>query len=176
MFYWILRKLSGVDFDARQANFSIINKKVVEAFKSFPENARFYASTIKWLGFNRSSILANHGQRFSGKPSYTLKKRINLALDVIFSFSIRPLSAITKFAVFTSIISLSLAAGIFVDLSLLSKISNKTFLFFIFFLGGVVLINLALISEYMGRIFQESKRRPLYVISETINMGTNEKN
>ena len=58
IFYWILRSLSGVDFDSRQANFSIINKKVVEAYKNFPENARFYGSTIMWLGFKRTVVYA----------------------------------------------------------------------------------------------------------------------
>ena len=85
-FYRILRLLSGIDFDSSQANFSIISKKVVQAFKIFPENARFYGSTIKWLGFERSFILADHGNRHSGKPSYTLKKRAQLAFDIIFSF------------------------------------------------------------------------------------------
>ena len=169
MFYWILRKLSGVDFDARQANFSIINKKVVEAFKSFPENARFYASTIKWLGFKRSSILANHGQRFSGKPSYTLKKRINLALDVIFSFSVRPLNFIVKFGVLISIISMSLAVGILFKSPMLLKLSNETLLFYVYFVGGIVLIYLGLMGEYIGRIFSETKKRPLFIVSETIN-------
>ena len=88
IFYWILKSLSGIDFDSRQANFSVINKKVVHAFKNFPENARFYGSTIKWLGFKRSFIFAEHGVRFSGNPSYTLRKRINLASEIIFSFSL----------------------------------------------------------------------------------------
>jgi dolichol-phosphate mannosyltransferase len=91
IFYWILRNLSGIDFDSSQANFSIISKRVVEAFKIFPENTRFYGSTIKWLGFKSSYILADHGSRHSGKPSYTLRKRIKLAVDIILSFSDRPL-------------------------------------------------------------------------------------
>jgi glycosyltransferase involved in cell wall biosynthesis len=170
IFYWSLRKLSGVDFDARQANFSIINKKVVEAFKSFPENARFYASTIKWLGFKRSSILANHGQRFSGKPSYTLKKRVNLALDIIFSFSVRPLNFTVKFGILISIISMSIAVGIFFNIPSLSKLSNETLLFSVYFVGGSVLIYLGLIGAYIGRIFHETKKRPLFIVSESINL------
>ena len=113
IFYVILRSLSGIDFDSKQANFSIISRKVVEAFMIFPENARFYGSTIKWLGFSRSSIEASHGSRFSGKPSYTLKKRINLALDIILSFSDRPLKFAVGFGLAMSIISLILSIWIF---------------------------------------------------------------
>jgi glycosyltransferase involved in cell wall biosynthesis len=94
-FYWTLRFLSGIDFDSTQANFSIINERVVKAFNRFPENARFYGSTIKWLGFKRTALPATHGNRFSGKTSYTFRKRLTLALDIIIAFSDRPL----KFAI-----------------------------------------------------------------------------
>lgn len=95
IFYRVLRTLSGINFDSRQANFSIISKKVIEAFKKFPESARFYGSTIIWLGFKRTLIVADHGVRYSGRPSYTIKKRLKLASDIILSFSERPL----KFAI-----------------------------------------------------------------------------
>ena len=100
LFYFILRTLSGIKFDSSQANFSIISRKVVDAFNTFPENARFYASTIRWLGFKRSFVSADHGSRHSGKPSYTLKKRFKLASDIILSFSERPL----KFSIFIGIV------------------------------------------------------------------------
>lgn len=94
-----------LDFDSHQAIFSIIIKKVVEAFKRFPENARFYMSTIKWLGFNRSLIIADHGFRHSGKPSYTLKRIIKLAADIIISFSESPLKAAIILGIVISVFS-----------------------------------------------------------------------
>jgi dolichol-phosphate mannosyltransferase len=112
LFYLILRILSGIEFDSKQANFSIINKKVVDAFKSFPESARFYGSTIKWLGFTRTQIFADHGVRFAGRPSYTLKKRIKLASDIILSFSERPLKFSIGLGVSLSLVSLGLAIGL----------------------------------------------------------------
>lgn len=170
-FYRILRLLSGIDFDSSQANFSIISKKVVQAFKIFPENARFYGSTIKWLGFNRSSIYADHGVRHSGKPSYTFRKRIKLASDIILSFSERPL----KFAVFIGILFSFLSfigAGIIILRSIsfgYSVIGWPSLMVTIFFLSGITLTVLGFIGIYLGRIFQEVKNRPLYLVSSEVN-------
>jgi dolichol-phosphate mannosyltransferase len=171
VFYWILKILSGIKFDSSQANFSIINKKVVEAFKSFPENARFYGSTIKWLGFKSTSIFADHGKRFSGKPSYTLKKRIKLASDIIIAFSDRPL----KFAIFVGILisSSSIAFALFIFIRSLSfgysVLGWPSIIVSIYFLSGVILTVLGILGIYLGRIFQEVKNRPLYVLSEKLN-------
>jgi len=168
-FYWILRTLSGINFDSTQANFSIINRKVVEAFKIFPENARFYGSTIKWLGFNRSFIYADHGVRHSGKPSYTLRKRIKLASDIILSFSERPL----KFAIGVGIIisTFAIIGAFWIIYGAIqwgySVIGWSSLIFSIFFLGGSILIVLGIIGIYLGRVFHESKKRPLFIISKT---------
>jgi dolichol-phosphate mannosyltransferase len=172
IFYVILRSLSGIDFDSRQANFSIISRKVVEAFMNFPENARFYGSTIKWLGFSRSSIEASHGSRFSGKPSYTLKKRVNLALDIILSFSDRPLKFAVGFGLAMSIISLILSIWIFARAYIwgFSVLGWSSLIVSIFFTSGVLLIVLGIIGIYLGRIFREVKSRPLYIISKHLNI------
>jgi dolichol-phosphate mannosyltransferase len=170
-FYFLLRTLSGIDFDSRQANFSIINRKVVEAFKKFPENARFYGSTIKWLGFKRAYIEASHGERFSGKPSYTLKKRVNLALDIILSFSDRPLKFAIGIGIFMSILSFSLILWILLGVLNwgFTQVGWPSLMAVILLIGGVVLIVLGIIGTYIGRIFREVRNRPLYVIDEKLN-------
>ena len=171
IFYWFLKILSGLSFDSSQANFSIINRQVVEAFKSFPENSRFYGSTILWLGFKRSKISADHGKRLSGKPSYTLRKRLRLASDIILSFSERPLKFAIGVGIFLSIISI-LAAGFIVYAAINRGYSVSgwaSLIFSIFFFSGVILVFLGIIGIYLGRVFQEVKSRPLYIISETIN-------
>ena len=143
----------------------------MEAFKSFPENARFYGSTIKWLGFKSTSIFADHGKRFSGKPSYTLKKRIKLASDIIIAFSDRPL----KFAIFVGILisSSSIAFALFIFIRSLSfgysVLGWPSIIVSIYFLSGVILTVLGILGIYLGRIFQEVKNRPLYVLSEKLN-------
>jgi dolichol-phosphate mannosyltransferase len=172
IFYWILRSLSGLDFDSRQANFSIINKKVVDAFKKFPENARFYGSTIKWLGFKRTFIVADHGARYSGKTSYTIRKRVRLASDIILSFSERPLKFAISLGLLMSIASILLALWIiYGTLNWGYSVTGwSSGMVAILFSGGIILTVLGIIGVYIGRIFQQVKGRPLFIISEKSNL------
>jgi glycosyltransferase involved in cell wall biosynthesis len=171
IFYGILRFTTGIKFDSRQANFSIISKKVGEAFKIFPDNARFYGSTIKWLGFNTSFIEATHGKRFQGKPNYTFKKRIKLALDIVIAFSDRPLKFAIGLGLTMSVLSLFSTLYVF-SLSIEKQLSEIiTYLSFsvMLFLSGIIFTILGVIGIYLGRVFTEVKKRPLYIISEDIN-------
>jgi glycosyltransferase involved in cell wall biosynthesis len=173
IFYWLLKIFSGIDFDSRQANFSIIKKKVVEAFKIFPESSRFYGSTIKWLGFKRSFIVANHGTRYSGKPSYTFKKRLNLASDIILSFSERPLKFTIGLGLLISFISIFLALWIVYGTIKwgYSVTGWASGIVSILFSTGIILTVLGIVGIYLGRTFQEVKRRPLFIISESFNLN-----
>ena len=170
-YYSILHLLSGIEFDSTKANFSIISKKVVESFRKFPEQSRFYGSTIQWLGYPQATIKANHGNRFAGKSSYSVNKRLKLAADVIFSFSVRPL----KFAIY-----LGLAVTLFSIVFLVWTLSRWIFsdtvvvgwssvISFIGILGGTVITILGIIGNYIGRTYDQVKNRPLYIISESIN-------
>jgi glycosyltransferase involved in cell wall biosynthesis len=166
IFYLILRNLSGVKFNSKQANFSIINKKVVEAYKQFPEAARFYASTIYWLGFSRSEIIADHGTRFNGKPSYTFRKRIRLAYEIIVTFSERVLQAAIIIASFASLSSILLSLKIVMrgfgsgnaieTMVILATVS--------LILLGILIFLFGIIGLYIGQIFIQVKNRPLYVV------------
>ena len=170
IFYWILRRLSGINFDSSQANFSILNRKVVEAFKNFPENARFYASTIKWLGYRRTEIFADHGQRFSGKPSYTLRKRIKLATDIILSFSERPLKFSIGMGLLMSLLSLSITFWVIYNYFFLGYLVSAWMAVAtaIFLSTGIILIVIGISGIYIGEIFRQVKNRPLYVIDKIL--------
>jgi glycosyltransferase involved in cell wall biosynthesis len=171
LFYALLRWFSGIEFDSSQANYSIISKKVVEAFKIFPEHARFYGSTIIWLGFQRGTLVADHGMRFSGKSSYTIKKRFKLAFDIIISFSEKPLRIAIIFGIFTSIISMVIAGWIFTKSFTVGYAVNgwASIIVTMFFLAGVLLIFLGILGIYIGETFKQVKNRPLYIIDELIN-------
>jgi dolichol-phosphate mannosyltransferase len=168
IFYFTLNTLSGLHLDSRQANFSIISRNVVEGFNKYSENTRFYASTVKWLGFKRSEISASHGKRLNGKPSYTLRKRIRLAVDIILSFSERPLKLSVGLGVVTSLFA------IISSLNLFWKAFTKGYtvlgwasvIISVMFFSGVILVVLGIIGLYLGKVFNEVKNRPLYLISE----------
>jgi glycosyltransferase involved in cell wall biosynthesis len=170
LFYFGLNILSGIKFNNKQANFSIISRKVVDAFMCFAEQSRFYVSTVKWLGFDFAEIKAEHGLRFSGKPSYNLRKRFKLAFDVILNFSDRPL----KFAIFFG--SLMATSAILIGLGIFWKAWKYEFAVLgwaslmttILFVGGSTLIVLGILGVYLGRVFSEVKKRPLYVVSKEI--------
>lgn len=172
IFYIFLNLLSGLNLDSRQANFSILNRKVVEAFNLFPEYGRFYGSTIKWLGFTRSQIFANHGKRYAGSPSYTFKKRIKLATDIIIAFSERPLKGAIVLGALLSLISIF--GGIFIGIRALtsgfSVIGWASLMVTILLVSGIILVVLGILGIYIGRIFQEVKSRPLYITKNKLNM------
>ena len=171
LFYMILRLLSGINFDSSQANFSIISNKVVLGFRNFPENARFYGSTIKWLGFPSASIEADHGVRFSGKPSYTFKKRLNLALDVILAFSDRPLKIAIRIGIVMSTVSFIASLAILYRAFMwgYEVLGWPSLILSIYFTAGIILTVLGIIGVYIGQIFKEVKKRPLYMISESLS-------
>jgi glycosyltransferase involved in cell wall biosynthesis len=172
MFYWLLRNFSGINFNHRQANFSILNRKVVEAFKTFPENSRFYVSTVLWLGFNQTQIFADHGRRFSGRSSYTFKKRLKLGFDIIFSFSERPLIISIWIGFLFAFLSLLLSL-IFVIQYLrvgFSVTGWTSLIVSLFFLSGLVFIFIGIMGIYLGRIYQQVKGRPLFILSKTVNI------
>jgi glycosyltransferase involved in cell wall biosynthesis len=177
IFYMLLRTLSGLDFDSRQANFSIINKKVVEAFKIFPENARFYGSTIMWLGFKKSFILADHGVRYAGRPSYSLRKRFKLALDVIVSFSARPLRWSIILGFVMSVLSIFFALWIVYKSFYygFEAIGWASLMASIFFSTGVILIVTGVSAVYLGAIFNQVKNRPIYITDKVLNLNDFEK-
>lgn len=172
IYYKLLRILSGFPFDSSQANFSIIHRKVVEAFKLFPENARFYGSTILWLGFKRTSIEAEHGRRHSGKASYTLRKRFKLAIEIILAFSVRPLRIAIGLGLLVSILSLMFGFYLIIKSVLMNEtLIGIPFLTVSLFLTfGVILIFLGFIGLYLGQVFREVKNRPLYIVSDKLNL------
>jgi len=170
IYYFSLNTLSGLEFNPKYANFSIVNRKVIDSFNLLNENTRFYGSSILWLGYKKGEVSAQHGIRFAGKPSYTISKRIKLAIDVIIAFSDRPLKIAIYIGVFQALISL-----IFVIELLTKYFSNgdlesitELILASIFMSTGVIVFILGLIGTYIGRIYRETKMRPLYLISDSV--------
>jgi len=177
IYYLTLKLVSGIKFDHRIANFSIINRKVVNEFINIKEQLRFYPATIKWLGFRSTNIVAEHGERFSGTPSYTFKKRIKLAIDIILAFSERPL----KFAIYGGLgISTS---TIFIGIVILIRkllfgvgiLGWTSIILSLLFMSGIIITMLGIISLYISKIYNQVKERPLYIIDKLENSSVKSK-
>jgi dolichol-phosphate mannosyltransferase len=173
IFYLLLNILSGLKFDNTQANFSIINRKVVDSYKLFNENVRFYGSVIKWLGYKSVSIEADHGSRFAGKPSYSLKSRFKLASEIILTFSDRPL----KFAIFLGLQMTLVSAGVVFWIMYnyfqfgYSVLGWPSLIASIFLVGGILSSLIGVLGIYLGQVFRQVKMRPLYIIDKKFNLG-----
>ena len=171
LFHVFFEWLSGMSYDPRVANFRIMNKKVVDAYKTMREGARGLGTQIHWLGFNTASIDVPHTARHDGKSSYTLRKLLALAFDLAASYSNKPLhiSIIAGFII--SISSMGMALWFFIR-NLIWKIPVAgwtSLMVSIWFLGGIIILNLGVIGIYIGKIYNETKHRPIYVIDKKVN-------
>jgi len=168
-FYKVYDYLTGYDTDHSIANFSIISKNVVKNFRKMGEQHKPYGYFVNWLGFKRADIEIEHASRLEGKSSYSLKKLINLATDNIISQSNKPLRMSIKFGFTMSFFSAGYALYL-ITRYLLSDISVAgwtSVMVSIYFVAGLLLVNLGFVGLYIGKIFDETKKRPLYVVDET---------
>lgn len=175
-FYRIFRKLafaslSNVPLDA--GDFCLMDRQAVEVMKNLPERNRFLRGLRSWAGFRQSGVEYERAGRFAGSTKYSFKKLIKLATDGIFSFSYAPLRVATFFGFF---VAAAAFAGIIFALylrlvkGLVGTIGYYSTLISVLFIGGVQLISIGILGEYVARIYEEVKRRPLYVVKEKIGL------
>lgn len=172
IFYTFYNYLAERSSDNAVANFSISSKKVIESFRQMREQNRIYPLFIQWMGFDTAYIPVHHQQRRAGKSSYNIKKLFKLATDVIISQSNKPLRFSIQIGLFIAILSFIYGVYLFVRYFFLAEhVPGWTSLMVsIFFLGGLILFNLGIIGLYLGKVFNETKARPLYFVKEEINM------
>jgi len=171
LFYRIFALLSGYRLDPTVGAFRVMKRTVVESFNSMNETYRLFGAMIHWLGFKVGYHDVDQGKRFEGKSSYNLSKMLGLALDGIISFSNRPLYFATGFGALMAV-----AAGFYGIYLLLHHFFIGQFavsgwlstIVLTTFIGGLVLLNLGIIGIYIGRIYDQTKGRPLFVIDEVI--------
>jgi dolichol-phosphate mannosyltransferase len=172
-FYRILQKLTDVDIPVDTGDFRLIDRKVCDALKGVKERNRYVRGIISWLGFRQTGVEFTRDKRFAGETKYPLKKMLRFAFDAIASFSYKPLKLATyvgitvSFAAFAYILVV-IYQKLFTDTTVTGWASTMAVnLFF----NGVVLMMLGIIGEYIGRIYDEAKGRPLYVVREEVNFA-----
>ena len=170
-YYRILQAVTPVDIPADTGDFCLMDRKVVDALVALPERNRYIRGLRAWLGFRQTAVQFERAARFAGEPKYTFRKSMSLALNGIISFSKQPLRIATWFGLLVSLASFLLGIW-FIILRLTGGFEIRGWastVVIILFLGGVQLLTIGIIGEYLARIYDEVKQRPLYVVRASDN-------
>lgn len=171
LFYRLFSYLSGLRMDPQVGNFRIISRKVAEALGQMRERTRFFVSLVEWAGFPVASVDVEHAARASGESTYSFRKLIQLALEVIIAYSDKPLWLAIRFGFIIS--TLSMGGGAFIIYRALRYGSPvmgwSSLVVSLYFLGGIIISILGILGVYLGKVFEEVKGRPIYLISERVN-------
>ena len=167
-FYKVIGKMSRISLPHNTGDFRLLDRKVVETLKQMPERTRFMKGLFAWVGFKQTSVLFDRQPRFQGKTTWNYWKLWNFALDGITSFSLIPLKVWSYLGFSVSSISLFYASFLIIRTLILGidVPGYASLMVAVLFLGGIQLITLGIIGEYLGRVYEEVKGRPLYVIRE----------
>jgi len=166
VFYRLLKRVANIDIPLDAGDFCIMSRRVVDLLNGMPERNRFVRGIRSWVGLEQVGLEYERQERFAGRSKYNVSRLIYLALDGLVSFSFVPLRIITILGFGISIVSLCMAVFYAVKKLMvgLNPPGFASLIVSIFFLAGVQLITSGVIGEYVGRIFEEVKRRPLYVV------------
>lgn len=165
-FYRVIGGMSEVPIPADTGDFRLLDRRVVEALKHLPERTRFMKGLFAWVGFKQTHIVYDRAERYSGKTSWNYWRLWNFALDGITSFSVAPLKVWTYLGLFLSVLAFAYALFLVVRTALagIDVPGYASLMVAVLFLGGVQLMTLGIIGEYLGRVYQEVKGRPLYLV------------
>ena len=170
-FYKVLQKMTKIPIQEDTGDFRLLDRRAIESLKKLREKQRYTKGMFSWIGFNKKEILFDRKPRAAGKTKWNYLKLFNLALEGVTSFTTSPLRISTILGILVSIFSIIYMFIVLIK-SLIWKDPVKGYpsmMVTILFLGGVQLVSLGIIGEYVGRIFNETKYRPLYIIDEHNN-------
>ena len=169
LFYRLMR-LMGVNLVFNHADFRLMSRRAIKALSEYPERNLFLRGMVPTIGYPSTCVYYDRNERFAGKSKYPLKKMLSFAFDGITSFSVTPIRLIATMGAIACVIAIIMAIY-----TLVEKISGNTsagwasMMLSIWFIGGVQLLSLGLIGEYIGKVYKEIKRRPRYIVEAYIN-------
>ena len=171
-FYNTLNKLSEIEIPKDTGDFRLVDRKVIDVIASLPEHNKFLRGLFSWVGFNQYAYEYKRVNRVAGTTKYPFKKMFKLATDGILSFSAKPLKVVGAIGFFSVIVSIAIL--VYSIVSFVFKLNSLTsgwtsIMCTMTFIGGIILISLGMIGEYIARIYEESLGRPEYIIDELIN-------
>ena len=169
LFYWVFERLADVEIPDGAGDFRLLDRRVVEALKAMPERARFMKGLYAWVGFRHTGVLFDPEPRREGKSAWRFGRLLRLATDGLVSFSTKPLTACAWLGALVAVPSLLLGL-FFVFRTLILGVDvpgYASIIVAVMVLGGVQLLTMGLFGAYLGRLYEEAKRRPLYIVSQT---------
>lgn len=169
LFYYVFNYLSDKTLDNRVANFGIYSRKVIDSVRRYKEKDRSFGLLVTLVGFKRSKVKVKHGLRSIGQSSYDFKKRLNLAIDHILSHSNKPLLLVVKIGFIFSFLAALYTIWLVTRYFIWSDIVEgwTSVMVSLFFLSGLIVSVIGMVGIYIGKIYNEVKERPLYIVDET---------
>jgi glycosyltransferase involved in cell wall biosynthesis len=174
IYYRVLRSmLGGISIPADAGDFRLLGRPVVLAMRALRERHRFVRGMVSWVGFRQTAVVYDRPSRFAGETKYPLKKMVRFAIDGITSFSVVPLRFATWLGVLSGVLAFLTAAwSVYTKFFAAGVVQGWTAIMIVVALGfSAQLIMTGVLGEYVGRIYEEIKRRPLYITAEEINLG-----
>ena len=168
LFYRLIYRITDVDIPLDTGDFRLLDRKVVNVLKTMRERHRFLRGMSVWVGFRQTGVTYKRAPRYAGETKYPLRKMLKFAMDAITSFSYFPLQVAMYIGFISAGLSI-LAIPVVIIMRLAGSqafFGQATTLIAVLFLGGVQLISLGILGEYVGRLYDEAKGRPLYIVSE----------
>lgn len=166
LFYKIFSYLADIKYDGQVGNFRIISRKVVDNLRLMREQLRFFGGLVDWMGFSTTNIEVKHDNRLAGKSTYTFHKLWKLATEITIAYSDKPLRLSIKLGLIISFLAFLGGTYIFLHSLIYGSVVTgwSSLIVSLYFLGGIIIFNLGIIGLYLGKTFNEAKKRPLYVI------------
>ena len=169
-FYTVFRRLTGLDLAVESGDFRLMDRRALDALLAMPERNRFLRGMTVWIGFTQTAVPFVRQERHAGVTKYPLRKMLRFSFDAITSFSSRPLQwAMVLGFFFSAIAFLAIPLTVIARYADIFSKGVPTTIIIVLLLGGIQLITVGIIGEYVGRIYDEVKHRPLYVVGERIN-------
>jgi glycosyltransferase involved in cell wall biosynthesis len=175
LFYRLFGRVANIDLAPQAGDFRLLDRRALDSLRSLRERDRFLRGMSSWIGFSHLAVSYARGPRVAGETKYTLRRMLRFSLDALFSFSSAPLQLATLLGFLCSA-----AAFLGLPLVIVARIAGiyvpgvSTILFVVLLLGGIQLITVGIIGEYVGRIYDEVKRRPLYIVKSRRNLASRE--
>ena len=173
LFYRLIRRMTTIDIPVDTGDFRLMSRRVVDDMRRLQEQSRFVRGLVTWVGYNQTPVLYDRNRRYGGATKYPFAKMMRFALDGITGFSSQPLRLASHVGLFFAMASLTLMVGL-----MLYKLAGgqgiipgwTSLAVAVLFLGGVQLLAIGILGEYIGRIYEEVKRRPLYLVRDSVNL------